>query len=117
MVGWVLDMRRLAVATTALACLAAPAAAAAATTYVVKGGGFGHGVGMSQYGAQGYAQHGWTYRDILAHYYTGTEIGQAPTKTIRVLLRQGAGSVTLSHISRAGAKKLNPAKTYVATRY
>lgn len=36
--------------------------------------GYGHGVGMSQYGANGYASIGYTYEDILKHYYTGVEI-------------------------------------------
>ncbi|MFV0275301.1 MAG: stage II sporulation protein D [Bacilli bacterium] len=33
--------------------------------------GYGHGVGMSQYGANGMAKHGSTYEEILKHYYTG----------------------------------------------
>ena len=36
--------------------------------------GFGHRVGMSQYGAQAMAKAGSTYGEILAHYYTGTEL-------------------------------------------
>lgn len=36
--------------------------------------GFGHGVGMSQYGAYGMAKNGYTYDKILKHYYTGTMI-------------------------------------------
>lgn len=36
--------------------------------------GYGHGVGMSQYGANVMAQQGLGYRDILAHYYPGTEL-------------------------------------------
>ena len=36
--------------------------------------GFGHGVGMSQYGAQGMANDGYLYQDILKHYYQNTEI-------------------------------------------
>lgn len=36
--------------------------------------GYGHGVGMSQYGANGMAKHGSNYRDILLHYYTGVSI-------------------------------------------
>lgn len=36
--------------------------------------GFGHGVGMSQYGAQGMAKEGYTYQDILTYYYKNTEI-------------------------------------------
>ena len=36
--------------------------------------GYGHGVGMSQYGADGYARQGWDYTRILSHYYTETEL-------------------------------------------
>ncbi len=36
--------------------------------------GYGHGVGMSQYGAEGMAKEGYTYDKILKHYYIGTEI-------------------------------------------
>ena len=36
--------------------------------------GYGHGVGMSQYGANGMAKEGYTYEQILTHYYTGTKI-------------------------------------------
>ncbi|MEG0139140.1 MAG: SpoIID/LytB domain-containing protein, partial [Bacilli bacterium] len=36
--------------------------------------GFGHGVGMSQYGANGMAKEGYKYDQILKHYYTGTKI-------------------------------------------
>ena len=36
--------------------------------------GFGHGVGMSQYGALGMAQEGYNYKEILMHYYTGTTV-------------------------------------------
>jgi len=38
--------------------------------------GFGHGVGMSQYGAQGMALNGYTYSDILTHYYQNTKISK-----------------------------------------
>jgi len=37
--------------------------------------GYGHGVGMSQYGADEYAKQGWNYLQILAHYYQGTGVG------------------------------------------
>ena len=36
--------------------------------------GYGHGVGMSQYGAEGMAKHGYTYDEIIKHYYTGVDI-------------------------------------------
>lgn len=44
------------------------------TKVIIKNRGFGHGVGMSQYGAQGMAKEGYKYQDILKHYYTGVEI-------------------------------------------
>lgn len=43
-------------------------------TVLMKTKGYGHGVGMSQYGADYMAREGKTYRDILTHYYTGVEI-------------------------------------------
>jgi SpoIID/LytB domain protein len=54
---------------------------------VINGAGDGHGVGMSQDGALGFAQHGWSYSAILAHYYTGTTLGAAPVGAkVRVLI-------------------------------
>jgi stage II sporulation protein D len=40
----------------------------------IKGGGFGHGAGMSQYGAYGLALSGYPFEKILLHYYPGTEL-------------------------------------------
>ena len=65
-------------------------------TFFISGHGWGHGLGMSQYGAYGYAQHGWTYDRILKHYYTGTTIGPAPTSRVRVFLLDSAKPVTIS---------------------
>ena len=53
------------------------------------GHGWGHGLGLSQWGAYGYATHGLAYDRILAHYYPGTELGQADVKTVRVLVAEG----------------------------
>jgi len=44
------------------------------TKIIIKNKGYGHGVGMSQYGAQGMAIAGYKYQDILKHYYTDIEI-------------------------------------------
>ncbi len=41
---------------------------------VLEGKGFGHGAGLCQWGARTYAEQGWDYRKILAHYYPGTEL-------------------------------------------
>jgi stage II sporulation protein D len=89
---------------------------AAARAWVVKGAGFGHGVGMSQYGAYGYAKHGFGYRDILGHYYTGTTIGTTADQSVRVLLRDGARSVSFRGAGSACGAALKPAKGYVAKR-
>ena len=43
-------------------------------TYYIAGMGYGHGVGMSQSGAKGMAEAGFTYKQILEHYYTGIEV-------------------------------------------
>ena len=75
--------------------LRAPATARAGTTLIVTGHGWGHGVGMSQWGAYGYALHGWKYRRILSHYYPGTTMGHVGEQHVRVLLAQGATSVTV----------------------
>ena len=40
----------------------------------IRGGGYGHGVGMSQYGAKVLAEAGMEYQKILSHYYPGTEL-------------------------------------------
>ncbi len=66
----------------ALAWLCALAAPALASTLVIEGAGDGHGVGMSQDGALGYAQHGWSDTAILAHYFTGTTLGPAPANSV-----------------------------------
>ena len=50
---------------------------------------------MGQWGAYGYALHGWSAQKILAHYYTGTTVGAAPTQIVRVLLAEADGAVTL----------------------
>lgn len=44
----------------------------------INGGGFGHGVGMSQYGAGMMASMGYSYDEILKHYYSGIEIATYP---------------------------------------
>jgi stage II sporulation protein D len=68
--------------------------ARAGTALIVTGHGWGHGVGMSQWGAYGYARHGWKYRRILSHYYPGTKMGHVGELRVRVLLAHGTSAVT-----------------------
>jgi stage II sporulation protein D len=64
--------------------------------FVFEGRGWGHGVGMSQWGAEGFAIHGWGYREILAHYYPGTRLDRVAGRTVRVLIMESVPSVRVS---------------------
>jgi stage II sporulation protein D len=112
--------RKLPALTLALlagALASAPCANAAKAKITIRGAGFGHGVGMSQYGAMGFALHGYTAPQILAHYYTGTSLGTSdPKRTVRVLLDDQVGSAKLSGAVQAGDRKLDPGVTYTVKR-
>jgi stage II sporulation protein D len=98
-----------------LLALAPPANAA--VSWVVHGRGFGHGVGMSAYGAYGYAQHGKDYRFILGHYYSGTTIGTIPgPRVVRVLLDISGEDVGFSGATSACGRALDPQRSYQAHR-
>lgn len=86
----VLAVPALLVAPSAPASVAAsePTAAprtAVPSSYSLQGAGWGHGVGLSQYGAQAAAGLGRTHREILSFYYPGTAVGTS-TGRIRVLI-------------------------------
>ena len=51
---------------------------------------------MPQYGAYGMALEGRSHKEILAHFYTGTTLGRAGTKKLRVLLAEGRMAVSLT---------------------
>jgi stage II sporulation protein D len=97
--------------------LALAAPAPAAVKWVVKGRGFGHGVGMSQYGAYGYARHGKGHRFILRHYYRGTSIDKlGGTRVVRVLLEIEGGDVGFTAARGACGRRLDPDRHYEAHR-
>jgi len=60
---------------------------------VIHGRGFGHGHGMSQYGAQGAAKQGLSTRQILRFYYPGTKVGNV-RGPVRVLITENIGQPT-----------------------
>src|SRR3954469_2120955 len=99
---------------TATFILLVPLGAQAATRVTIKGAGFGHGIGLSQYGAYGYAQHGFSYREIIRHYYRGSSLGQSARRGVRVLLQSGRGSASFRGATRIGNKDASPRRTYVA---
>src|ERR671928_1215591 len=101
----------------ALAVLACAPSAQAASRLVIRGAGFGHGIGMSQYGTYGLALQGVGYQAILARYYTGTQLAQvAAEPEVRVLLQSGQRKVLVSGVARIGTQPLDPAKTYNVIR-
>src|SRR5262245_61005925 len=105
----------LLAAVMALAC--APSTADAASRLVIRGAGFGHGIGMSQYGAYGLALQGVGYQAILARYYTGTQLAQLSSDPeVRVLLQSGQRKYTFTGAARIGTQALDPAKTYNVIR-
>jgi stage II sporulation protein D len=119
--GWV---RRLVVAGLTLGLVGAasltdpPAAAADPSTgprsgsFYVTGAGFGHGWGMSQYGAYGAARKGLTWKQILAFYYPKTVRTALPnTGTIRVWVTADSdGSLTFK--GAAGAQVSDGSRSY-----
>lgn len=68
------------------------------TSFTITGSGFGHGIGMSQYGAYAMAQEGKSVTDILGHYYTGVGLGYAalPSDPLRVQVYGPAGTKSTS---------------------
>lgn len=95
--------------------------AKAATAVKVCGSGFGHGVGLSQYGAYGRAKAGQGYAQILKSYYPGTSLARyADDPIVRVLLAQSSLSSShdvvvssgttarLRNLSTGGTVSLNP---------
>jgi stage II sporulation protein D len=100
-----------------LLTLVYPLAAQASVSWVVHGRGFGHGVGMSAYGAYGYAEQGKGYRFILGHYYTGTSLETLEkTRVVRVLLDISPGEVEFSGATSACGEALDPRRSYEAHR-
>jgi stage II sporulation protein D len=94
-----------------------PLAAQANVSWIVHGRGFGHGVGMSAYGAYGYAKHGKSYRFILGHYYSGTTIGTLDKpRVVRVLLDISPGDLEFSGATSACGRQLDSGRSYEAHR-
>jgi stage II sporulation protein D len=54
----------------------APVGEGQPTEFSFAGRGWGHGLGLSQWGARGLAEQGYTYMQILGHYYPGAQLGR-----------------------------------------
>jgi stage II sporulation protein D len=90
--AWSWIRRFLSAATALIVILAAavltmipahaePAISARSGSFTIRGAGWGHGWGMSQYGAYGAARKGLSWKQILAFYYRGTRLDKLPTGT------------------------------------
>jgi stage II sporulation protein D len=88
----------------------------AAQRFTVRGAGWGHGVGMSQWGAYGLARQGREYREILGHYYRGTRVTRGGKSVVRVLLQPNRASVTFTGATKASGRRLKETSVYRATR-
>ena len=83
----------LSTATTPSAS-ASPSVPKVPASFTFNGAGFGHGVGLSQYGAQGMAKEGFTSKQIVEHYYPGTAVKTKtmPTNLVVGLLQNQSAS-------------------------
>ena len=109
--------RVLATVLVVLAALLSGAVAQAADTFRFHGSGYGHGIGMSQWGAYGLATKGWSHQRILTHFYSGTRVVRSSTlpKKLRVGLVGGRSTIHLG--ARNGPVRLwldGPGDTFVA---
>ncbi len=86
---------------------ASPGDGGDAATWVIKGKGFGHGVGMSQYGAYGLARHGHGYRSILGHYYQHTRVGPRLRRPDPGQARRGSRVGRVQEGDKACGKRLD----------
>jgi hypothetical protein len=74
----------------------APAASATEARFKFDGGGFGHGVGMPQYGAYGAARAGWDAPRILGYFYRGAQLATIQPGAVRALITSGRARVAVS---------------------
>ena len=106
-------MRRLLLAVVAL--LALPTSAAADVRF--DGHGWGHAVGLSQWGAYGFAlDESRDFRWIVGHYFPNTTLGPSPAKRIRVRLKRGSSmkvcSATRVRDATRRSVRLSATRTY-----
>src|SRR3954447_8209034 len=93
----------LSVAPPAVAATTGVASTAVAASTTFYGRGYGHGVGMSQYGARGRALAGQLAPQIVAHYYARTTLGKRdPAALVRILLLTGFAATAAKPLTITG---------------
>lgn len=99
--SWLRSLVALAVAAMALAAAGSTAAASTVPVLVLEGSGWGHGVGLSQWGAEYLARTGRSSTDILATFYPGAQLGTAQG-SVRVAVHQPGGPTTTVTFPQGG---------------
>jgi len=91
-------IRSFALVVAVSAALLPAGSASAGGSFTLYGSGWGHGLGLSQWGAYGLAKQGWTAKQILTHFYSGTTVERAeqPPMEIRVALATGEERIHLT---------------------
>ncbi len=110
-------VRLLVTTAVVVAVVVGGSVANAADTFRFHGSGYGHGIGMSQWGAYGLANRGWSYQHILTHFYSRTRVVHSSTlpRKIRVGLTSGRTKIHLA--AKNGPVRLwieGPGATFVA---
>ncbi|MDP9185451.1 MAG: SpoIID/LytB domain-containing protein, partial [Actinomycetota bacterium] len=88
--------------------LIAPSAspAGASGTFTFFGSGYGHGIGMSQWGAYGLARMGWDHSRIVQHFYRGTKVVTSSSLPDRIRVGLTSGRTVVHLRAQAGPVRL-----------
>ncbi|PRY12572.1 SpoIID/LytB domain-containing protein [Kineococcus rhizosphaerae] len=99
---------------TALPAQAAEVRPAVGGQFTFQGHGYGHGIGMSQWGAQSRALSGQSYRTILDFYYPGTTVANRANQTLRVGLTAFANAAVAVSAPTGAALTISGSQNVVA---
>jgi len=110
-------VRLLVASIVVVAVVVGGSVANAAPGFRFHGSGYGHGIGMSQWGAYGLANKGWSYQHILSHFYSGTRVLHSATLPKRIRVGLTSGRLRIHLTARNGPVRLwldGPGMTFVA---
>lgn len=110
-------VRLLLGAVVVVASLGVGSVAHAADSFRFYGSGYGHGIGLSQWGAYGLANEGWSYRQILTHFYSRTSVVGSSTLPRKIRVGLTSGRTTIHLAAKNGPVRLwldGPGDTFVA---
>ena len=103
MIGMVAAVSAAVIAAPNSPATHSPIPLAVDASITIDGHGYGHGIGLSQWGAYGYAvDHGWTAAQILDRYYGGTVAGAVPVDSLVTVRLQGVDDQQTAVVSATG---------------